>query len=260
MRGLQMTDNNALPLRERVDACLEGMIQKFYQDAPMASYQKESHEINLKYFIRHTIETILRIRHKRMIDALVIHYFTKHNPKLAKSWANYTEDEMLHGHMFANDVFKLAGLTMEDIRSNYEPLFATKLLNGYFYFTLEHEGPMAAITSAYFLEYTTRKTQPIWLDNLERVLGKENLLGARGHVNHDIRDNHNDFVWDVLKALVQKPEDERKLFQHLHHVYGLFVAYFLDVYQQTIGDNTQQNVATFAVQKSHDGSKSIYAE
>jgi hypothetical protein len=221
-------------LRERVDATLDRMIAAFYQEAPLANYQKDSASIDLDYFQRHTIETILRIKHKRMIDALVIHYFTKHNPYLAKSWAHYIEDEMLHGKMFAYDMEKLTGITLEEIYEQYEPLFATKLLNGYFYFTLEHEGPLASIVSAYFLEFTTRKTQPEWLDNLERVFGKENLIGARRHVEHDIRDNHNDFVWNVLSSLVTNGKDENKLFEHLSHIYGLFIGYFTDLKNQTL--------------------------
>ncbi len=221
-------------LRERVDAALEKMIAAFYQDAPLANYQKDSELIDLNYFKRHTIETILRIKHKRMIDALVIHYFTKHDLQLAKLWAQYIEDEMLHGKMFANDLQKLTGITLTEIDEQYELLFSTKLLNGYFYFTLEHEGPMASIVSAYFIEYTTRKTQPIWLDNLERVFGKENLMGARGHVDHDIRDGHNDFVWNVLSSLIKNEKDENKMFEHLHHIYGIFVGYFIDLYHQTL--------------------------
>ena len=232
---------NHSQLREKVDNTLNKMIVDFYQNAPHGRYQKDSKEIDLQYFIRHSIETVLRIRHKRMIDALVIYYFTKHNPRLAKAWAHYTEDEMLHGHMFARDIEKLSGLKIEEIYKNYQPLFSTQLLNGYFHFTLEHEGPLAAITSAYFLEYTTRMTQPTWLDNLEKILGKENLMGARGHVNHDIRDNHNDFVWDVLSALITTKEDEERLFLHLQRIYGLFVAYFLDVYQETLGKDSKNN-------------------
>lgn len=242
-------------LRKAVDETLEQMIARFYEVAPLGNYQKDSGQVDLGYFVRHSIETVLRIRHKRMIDALVIHYFTKHQPRLAKAWAHYTEDEMLHGHMFAHDLQKLAGLSIDDIYLNYEPLFATKLLNGYFHFTLEHEGPMAAITSAYFLEYTTRKTQPVWLDNLEKVFGKEKLMGARGHVNHDIRDNHNDFVWDVLVALIHNDEDKKRFFQHLYHIYGLFLAYFQDVYQQTLGESEfsgAESVANTAVTESNN--------
>src|SRR5687768_9669552 len=120
---------HSISFREKVDKTLDQMIEKFYTDAPYANYQKDSKEIDLNYFIRHSIETVLRIRHKRMIDALVIHYFTKHNPKLAKAWANYIEDEMLHGQMFARDIEKLCGLKLDEIYQNYQPLFSTQLLN-----------------------------------------------------------------------------------------------------------------------------------
>lgn len=241
---MSQIDNESL--RHQVDALFDQMIERFYQEAPLGTYQRDNKEINLEYFVRHNIETVLRIRHKRMIDALVVYHFTKHNPKLAKSWAHYMEDEMLHGQMFAKDIERLTGLDLEAI-NNYQPLFATQLLNGYFYFTLEHEGPMAAIASAYFLEYVTRKTQPDWLDNLEKVFGKEKLMGARGHVNHDIRDGHNNFVWRVLSELVKTKDDEARLFQHFHHIYGLFFAYFVDVYEQTIG----KTAADFSPKVAH---------
>lgn len=222
-------------LQDKVDIMLDKMIEQFYKEVPYASYQRNSKEIHKDYYKRHCIETILRIRHKRMIDALVVHYFTKKNPRAAKSWANYLEDEMMHGHMFGKDIERLFNLTIEDVYK-YEPLLATKMLNGYFYFTLEHEGPMASIASAYFLEYTTRKTQPDWLDNLEKVLGKENLRGARAHVSHDIQDNHSDFVWNVLMETVNSKDDVEKLIKHLKNIYGFFAAYFLEVYQETISE------------------------
>ena len=167
-----------------------------------------------------------------MIDALVIHYFTKHDPRQAKAWAQYIEDEMLHGHMFAKDMERLFGLTIDTIY-HYEPLFATKLLNGYFYYTLEHEGPMAAITSAYFLEYTTRMTQPQWLDNLAKIYGEENIRGARAHVNHDIKEDHNHFVWNVLISTIKSDDDVSRLERHLENIFGLFAAYFNEIYITT---------------------------
>lgn len=234
-------------LRKDIDNMLNEMIKKFYQDAPNGDYQRDAKHIDENYYKRHCIETILRIRHKRMVDALVIHYFTKHNPRAAKMWAEYIEDEMLHGHMFGKDLERQFGLTMDEIYA-VEPLFATKLLNGYFYFTLEHEGPMAAIVSAYFLEYTTRHTQPEWLDNLEKQFGKENVRGARAHVEHDIKDNHNDFVWKVLMMMVKNDSDVVKLKQHLNHIYGLFVAYFAELKQKTIDKSEDTSISEVAIQ------------
>jgi hypothetical protein len=237
-------DTNNTELRNKIDARLNSMIEQFYQEVPNGTYQRDSQTINHEYYKRHSIETVLRIRHKRMIDALVIHYFTKHDPKQAKAWAQYIDDEMLHGHMFGKDIERLFGLKMDEIYE-YEPLLATKLLNGYFYYTLEHEGPMAALVSAYFLEYTTRMTQPVWLDNLARIFGEENIRGARAHVNHDIKEDHNDFVWNVLSSTIKQPEDAQKLLDHLNTIYGLFAAYFTELHMKTINMNESDSIRNF---------------
>jgi hypothetical protein len=234
-------------LRKKIDARLNAMIQQFYRDVPGGTMQRDSKKINLDYYKRHSIETVLRIRHKRMIDALVIHYFTKHDPKQAKAWAQYIEDEMLHGQMFAKDIERLFGLSLEEIYQ-YEPLYSTKLLNGYFYYTLEHEGPMAAITSAYFLEYTTRMTQPQWLDNLASIFGEEKIRGARAHVNHDIKEDHNHFVWEVLVSTLKQPEDVARLETHLENIYGLFAAYFSEIYLKTLPQNDHVHPANIIPQ------------
>ncbi|GEM_PF-370454 len=229
----KMEEREYQRLKKEVDLFMSGCIERFYRDVPSARYQMESDEVDERFYEYHTIQTILRIRLKRMIDALVINRLIKdHKMKAAKRWAEYTEDEMLHGRMFGKDLENMTGITMEEIYSR-EPLFSTKLLNGYFYYTLEHEGPMAALASAYFLETFSRNTQPEWLDNLEKLFGKDKLKGARAHVNHDIDVDHIDFVWNVLKETVEDRRDADRLMAHLQNLYGLFSAYFVELHQKT---------------------------
>ncbi|WP_175952064.1 hypothetical protein [Burkholderia sp. BCC0405] len=223
-------------LRAEIDNRLDGYIERIYAEIPYATHQRDATNIDLEYYKRHSIETPIRIKLKRTIDSLVIHYFTKTNPRAAKEWAKYTDDEMLHGHMFAKDIERLWGLSFEEVMA-HQPLFATQLLNGYFYFHLEYEGPMAAIASAYFLEYVTAKTQPVWLDNLERALGKEAVTGARAHVAVDLNEDHDGFVWDTLMHTVRTEDDVARLKQHIENIYGLFCAYLEEVYQTTVGRN-----------------------
>ena len=228
-------------VRTRVNHHLDQLITKFYSEVPYAAHQLKDKNTNLEYYKRHVIEIILRLRMKRTIDALTIHYFTKTNPQLAKVWAKYTEDEMLHDTLFAKDLEKI-GVQKEEIYKT-EPMFTTKLLQGYFYYGLEHEGwPLASLCSSYFIEYTTQKTQPKWLDNLETTLGKDKIKGQRAHVNHDLEDDHTDFVWDVITKLVKFPEDEQKVFSHLSNVYRLFEAYFNELYQTVILKQKSQDV------------------
>ncbi|MCZ1012808.1 hypothetical protein [Streptomyces noursei] len=220
-------------LRKKVDAVLETFIKDFYETVPFAQHQKNSAELNLDYYKRHNIETILRLRRKRTVDALAIKYFTKVDPVQAKAWAHYTDDEMLHDRLFAADLAKV-GVTKDQIYST-EPLLSTKLLTGYLQFGMEFEdSPLALITSVYFVEYVTTRTQPEWLDNLGTVLGEENVKGARAHVNTDLDDDHDDFVWRVLSTLVKSEADEQKVIEHLNHIYWLWKLYFVELHQLTV--------------------------
>lgn len=219
--------------KKEVDAMLRDMVERFYREVEGGDHLYRAKDINLDYYKRHTIEIILRLRMKRWIDALTIHYFTKHNPVLAKKWAAYTEDEMLHDSMFAKDLERV-GVSKEEIYST-EPLFTTKLLQGYFYYGLEHEGrPLASLASSYFIENVSLMTQPKWIENIEDVLGSGMAKGQQAHVDHDLEDDHSDFVWDVLMSFVESEDDKRRIVDHITNVYRLFCAFYLELYQRTV--------------------------
>lgn len=228
-----MSTNVNSEFRIRVDHYLDSCIADFYKNIPYARHQLDGDEINLSYYKRHNIETILRLRRKRTIDALAIRYFTKKDPVTAKAWAHYADDEMLHDRLFAADLAKV-GVTKEEIYST-EPMLSTKLLTGYLQYGIEYdETPLALIVSVYFVEYTTTRTQPAWLDNLEKSLGKDKIKGQRAHVGTDLGDQHDDFVWGVLETLVTSAEDEALVFHHLQDIYQLWQMYFLELYRLTV--------------------------
>lgn len=220
-------------LRAEVDTLLGDLIQKFYAQIPYGDHQKSSSEVNLDYYRRHNIETILRLRRKRTIDALAIQYFTKRDPVRGAQWAHYVEDEMLHDGWFAADLEKV-GVSKEEIYAT-EPLFTTKLLTGYLQYGMEFEGsPLALLCSVYFVEYVTTQTQPSWVENLGNVLGKEKVEGARKHVGTDLEDEHADFVWDVLVSLLESETEQAKVIPHMRNVANLWVAYFLEIFALTV--------------------------
>lgn len=227
-------------LRACVDALLDSMIMSFYNEVPFAQHMLSGSNLNMDYYKRHNIETILRLRLKRTVDALALRYFTKHDPVQAKAWAKYTEDEMLHDQEFFVKDLEAIGVSQDEIYSQ-EPLVATKLLMGYLLYDLEYkDSPLALISSVYFVEYTTVKTQPQWLDNLAKILGKDKVSGARGHVNLDLKDDHDDFVWDVLVSLIKTPKDEEKVLEHIRDIGRLYVAYFMELHQQVVIGKTEE--------------------
>jgi hypothetical protein len=220
-------------LRNRVDARFDELLAKFYRDVPWASHLVSGDDLNIKYYKRHNIETILRIRRKRTVDAYAIRYFTLNDPETAAAWCHYTEEEMLHDRLFLGDLEKV-GLTPDEVYST-EPMRATKMMMGYLLYGMEYDGsPLALLISVYLMEYVTVLTQPQWLDNVAGQIGDEAVAGARAHVNTDVDDDHADFVWKVLSSLVRTEADERRLFEHIDALYELWAAYFTQLYEETV--------------------------
>ncbi|HEX5752703.1 MAG TPA: hypothetical protein VFZ09_41245 [Archangium sp.] len=238
--------------RTKVDALLDSMIESVYKAAPAARYLASSNQVDLTMFKRHTVETILRIRLARVADSKALCLFTKTDPVAAHKWAKYTEEEMLHDRLFLKDLTNI-GMTEEEVYGT-DPLLATKLLQGYLYYTLEHEGPRGLITKSYFVEYTTRKTQGSWNENIKRSLGDKAVRGAEAHLNYDVNEDHSTDVWNVLMTMVNGKQDEERVLYHLNVYFGLFSAYLNELASKTKSDllpNTQ-NVATTAVLTAQD--------
>jgi hypothetical protein len=243
IEGIEEDDIAKNPeFKRRIDLLLRSFVSDFYGRVPGADHLLSAKEINLEYYKRNLIEIILRLRMKRTIDALTIHYFTKHNPRLAKKWAHYTDDEMLHDALFAADLAKV-GVSKETIYST-EPAFSTKLLQGYFYYGLEHEGrPLASLASSYFIETVSLLTQPKWIENVGSSLGSEVTRGQQAHVDHDTDDDHTSFVWNVIMSFVHSKDDEEAVVNHITNVYKLFCAFYTELYQMTIGPDSGSDEA-----------------
>lgn len=222
-----------IDFRKIVHKKLHAQLEYFQKNIPYAHHLENAELVNEDYFIRHQIEIILRLRMKRVIDALTIHYFTKENPVLAKKWSSYTDDEMLHDKMFIKDLEK-CGLTIEDVYGT-EPFFSTKLLQGYFYYGLEHEGnPLASLTSSYFIEYMSTIVLPDWNKHVADKLGIDKVRGSTAHVDHDLRDSHVDFVWLVLSEFIISSSVEAKVMQHLQNIFRLFCMFYEELYAKKI--------------------------
>jgi hypothetical protein len=233
--------------RTQVDALLDSMIESVYKSAPAARYLASAKQVDVELFKRHTVETILRIRLARIADSKALYLFTRSDPVAAHKWARYTEEEMLHDKLFLKDLKNL-GMEEEAVYGT-DPLLATKLLQGYLYYTLEHEGPRGLITKSYFVEYTTRKTQAAWNENVKRSLGDKAVRGAEAHLSYDVDEDHSTDVWNVLMSTVKSKEDEARVLYHLHVYFGLFSAYFNELASKTKSDllSNLDGVATTVV-------------
>jgi hypothetical protein len=224
--------------RKRVEAMLDQFERDFYEN-PEAQKMLENDFFSIELYKRHNIETILRIALKRAVDPVIANYWASRDSKLCQEWGLYGAEEGRHDRMFARDLH-LVDVTDAEIYST-PPTFATELLNGYFYYTLATEGPLASMVSGFYLESVAARTQPAWLDVMERFIGTDKTRGARAHLNLDEEDEHADMVWNMIMRVIKTPADEEAFVRHLVKINALFISYFFEVYYSTrSGDGAGQ--------------------
>ncbi|WBB96664.1 MULTISPECIES: hypothetical protein [unclassified Solwaraspora] len=218
--------------RKRVDDLLLKFERDFYEQNKGAEGMLQTESFNLDLYKRHNVETMIRIGLKRAVDPLIANYWATRDPQLCKEWGLYGAEEGRHDRMFAGDLHKV-GMTDEEIYS-IRPTFATEILNGYFYYTMATEGPLASMISGFYLEYIAGKTQPDWLDVMEQHVGADKTKGARAHLALDDEDDHVDMVWNMIMRVIHTEEDEERFVEHLIKINALFVSYFVEVYAATV--------------------------
>ena len=184
-------------------------------------------EISRDIYIRHTIQTILRIRLARVADAKTLVLLTKTNPRAAQLWARYADEEMLHDRLFLQDIERM-GATEKSVYAT-KPFLATQLLQGFIYYTLEHEGPLGLLSKAYFLEFVAWHTQNEWNKNLERALGEGAIDGAKSHIDVDSDEDHIGSVWNVVSMEIHNEADVARLHRYIDTYYLLFTAYLQEL-------------------------------
>ena len=224
--------------RQKINALLLKFEADFYEKVEHAQKMLDANGFNLALYKRLNVETILRINLRRAIDPMIASYWATRDPQLCKEWGLYGAEEGRHDRMFARDLHDV-GMTDEEIYGT-TPTFATQLLNGYFYFTLATEGPLATMVSAFYLEYVAGKTQPGWLDEIEKHLGTEKTKGARAHLVQDIEESHIDWAWNTVMRAVKTDQDEENFIRHLSKINALIVSTFVEIAEITLRQQAGQ--------------------
>lgn len=227
----KFTPTELTSIRTGIDIYIEEKIKEWYETVPYANHF-ETKDLNKKYYIRHLIETALRIRILRVSEAKALVELAKIQPEAAQVWAKYECDEMLHDELFIKDLEK-AGVTREEFLT-YEPYLSTKLLTGYFSYLLDHEGPLGVIVYSYLVEYVNVKIEKNKLEVMKKTLGEDNILGQIMHAEVDSEDDHPGEVWDCLKYLIKNDEDVEKIKRYIDENQYILSLYFKEIYADII--------------------------
>jgi len=231
--------NASNELRKKVDEVIDDQIKEWFHSVPYADHF-ESNKINSKYYIRHLIETVWRIRLLRISESKALAEIAKRSPLAAQIWANYEREEMVHDELFIQDLL-VQNISREEVLAT-EPYLSTKLLTGFFSYLLDHEGPLGVVAYSYLVEYVNVKLEPIKIDAMKKSLGEKNIRGQVAHSYTDINDDHPGEVWQVIRYLINDENDIDCLFKYLREMQSLLAMYFREIYQDKIA-NKARNAA-----------------
>jgi hypothetical protein len=218
--------------RQRCDAMLDRLVADFYRSYAPARKLLDPSFFSREFFVRSTIENVLRIDLMRAVNPLVCNVVAASDPVLCKQWGLYAADEGLHGRMFARDLHAV-GVADEEIYAT-PPLFSTELLSGWLRHTLEQGDALAVLASAYYVESMSDKTQPAWLDNIERHIGEQCTRGSRAHLSLDEKESHVDLAWNMCMRMVKTPEEEKRFLSHVLKLHSLLTAYVVEILELTV--------------------------
>ncbi|MEH2062648.1 MAG: hypothetical protein V7K50_10255 [Nostoc sp.] len=227
-------------LRQEIDNLIDLQIDKWEQTVPFATHF-EGELINQRYYQRHLIETVWRIRLLRVVESKAIAEIAKQSPEAAQIWANYEMEEMLHDELFIQDLEK-SGVSREELL-NTEPYLSTKLLVGFFSYLLDHEGPLGVLAYSYLVEYVNVKMEPKKIDAMKKSIGVTQIGGQIAHSYTDTNDDHPGEVWNAIRYIIKNEQDIANLKKYLQEQQKILAMYFHEIYADIVESAQNKLVA-----------------
>jgi hypothetical protein len=225
------SEAESLERKAELDRYMDKKMAEWKDTVPYASHFTDP-EVDKAYYRRTLIEHVWRIRLSRVSQSKAIYKIAEISPKAAQEYAHYQADEMLHDKLYIADA-AAAGISEEEILAT-EPYLSTRLFEGFFYFALEHESPIAPVVSNYLVEYTQAKLQPSIVKNLQENLGKENVKGQAAHLHVDMSEDHSMEMWKILSQLILSEEDFRTVFKYIDDIQEILALFFREIYEDTV--------------------------
>lgn len=219
-------------VRRRLDQYLDKKMAEWAATVPYANHL-ENRKLDSRWYRRHTIEHVWRIRLSRSAHCKALHAITKISPEAAQLYAHYQAEEMNHDTLFAQDC-KALGVTQQELEGT-EPFLATRLLQGFFYFIAEHENPIGVVASSYLVEYTTAKLTPRQIKSMKESLGEDKIKGQLAHINTDVGDDHAGEMWRILRYLIRSEADVDQVLRYFDDIQTILALYFRELYEATVG-------------------------
>ena len=215
-------------------------MESLFKSVPFTREFHLGESTDREYYKRHLLEAVIRIGLNNDVDTYCLHKIVSSNISVAKKMLDYLKEEYGHDSMIAKDLEKF-GISEADIVET-QPLFSTKLLIAFMYYEIDKEGAMPTVVWNWLVEwYSHRYNKTITL-KAEREFGHSKVRNSLAHLDIDEELTHEDDMTSALSLLIQNGNDLVKVKRYLSSYIQLIGMYFQELYNLTIGENTDAGI------------------
>ncbi|HKP94410.1 MAG TPA: hypothetical protein VJ385_01515 [Fibrobacteria bacterium] len=221
-----------MPLKDDIDRQMWLENEKFLSTVPGANYLTDPRiPLNDKYYLRHRIETIRRIRMTARTDALALASLVREDYEGSRFWARYTADELCHDLLFSKDLAE-HGVTKEMILG-IPPFPSTLEMLRFLESGIERDGALPALVYSLFVEWNSMRFSGKAVRKVEKHYSGLHVRGSSAHLHIDESEDHYSKVLGIVEPIVQSRPRRVLLENLIGDIASFFRAYFHELYAET---------------------------
>ncbi|HLX49759.1 MAG TPA: iron-containing redox enzyme family protein [Streptosporangiaceae bacterium] len=217
--------------RKSFEALAERAMERQFEAVPRMRDLHEGKWIGRDYYVRHLVETVLRIRLNNEVDTYALFKVGSRDDTLAAGLAKYLAEEFGHEGMFRRDL-KRFGLSLEELNS-IDVFPATAKLMGYLRICVDREGPAPTTVWNWFVEWYSDRYNQIITSKAAETFGASNVQGSQAHIDFDSAHDHDELMWRVVSRAVEGWSSAEKVLGHLDLFIDMVGDYFRELYEAT---------------------------
>lgn len=216
-----------------VDCVLTEEVEKILQNTPRATHlTKQDEELDERYYIRHRIETVARIRLSSRFDALALARMVGEDYPASRLWSRYVAQELSHDLLFINDL-QTHGISEETVLQT-PPFRATTEMVNFIEGKIEQLGSIPAVAYSICTEWNADRAAMAVVTKAERRFSAVHVSGAKAHLGIDISDDHYGMMLNVAHRLLNRHGNEETLVTLLLQIMSYYQRYFEELHDATV--------------------------
>jgi hypothetical protein len=223
--------------RSRLEGLAAELMEQQFQRVPKMRELHTGEWIDRDYYVRHLVETVLRIRLNNEVDAYALFKVGSADNNLAAKLAKYLAEELGHEGMFTRDLARF-GLSIEEM--NAPPIFpSTAKLMGYLRLAADSRGPAPTTVWDWFVEWYSDRYNQIITNKAAEEFGKAQVRGSQAHLDFDESHDHDELMFRTVSRAVEVFGTPEQAYADLKTFIDLIGDYFGELYEATVGHKLQ---------------------